>query len=189
MAFDLQRALRRIKPQRFGSTLPRRSRAELAFAGDAPLSGREMLLDTCVYVDVLQGRMPPTVDALLQSRTLNHLSVCIAELVHAFGRLDPKYPGTGAVLDKVSRAVANIPPHRLETANAAVVAEAGILAGLVSRLGGLQPSQEIAALNDATLYLHGLAQGYTVLTRNLRDFDLMNQVLPDGQVLFYEQSP
>jgi hypothetical protein len=27
-----------------------------------------------------------------------------------------------------------------------------------------------------------------VLTRNIHDFDLMNQVLPDGQVLFYERS-
>jgi hypothetical protein len=26
-----------------------------------------------------------------------------------------------------------------------------------------------------------------VLTRNLRDFDVMNQILPDGRVLFYER--
>ena len=64
--------------------------------------------------------------------------------------------------------------------------EAGILAGLVYRLCGLQPGQEIAALNDAILYLHAMANGQTVLTRNIRDFDAMNQILPDGRVLFYE---
>lgn len=141
-----------------------------------------------MYIDVLRDQVPSAVDHLIQTRTLNHLSVCVAELVHLFGRLDPAHSGTKAALEEIEGTVADIPPHRLATASAAVVAEAGILAGLVFRLGGFQPGQEIAALNDATLYLHGLAQGYTVLTRNVRDFDLMNQVLPDGQVLFYEQS-
>ena len=29
--------------------------------------------------------------------------------------------------------------------------------------------------------------GQVILTRNLRDFDLLNQILPDGHVLFYER--
>ncbi len=81
-----------------------------------------------------------------------------------------------------------IPPHRLATATAGVVAEAGILAGLLFRLGGLPPGQEIAALNDAIVYLHALSEGQIVLTRNLRDFDLLNQILPEGRVLFYAAS-
>jgi predicted nucleic acid-binding protein len=32
-----------------------------------------------------------------------------------------------------------------------------------------------------------VANGLTVLTRNARDFDAMNQVLPDGRVLFYDR--
>ena len=52
-----------------------------------------MLLDTCVYIDLLQGRTSATFDALLQVRTLNHLSVCVAELAHGFGRLDPSHTG------------------------------------------------------------------------------------------------
>jgi hypothetical protein len=43
-------------------------------------------------------------------------------------------------------------------------------------------------MNDATLYLHALANGQAILTRNLRDFDVLNQVLPEGEVLFYERS-
>jgi len=65
------------------------------------------------------------------------------------------------------------------------VLEAGILSGLVFRLGGFQPGQEVAALVDATLYVHAQQHGYTVLTRNIRDFDLMNQIVPRGRVLFY----
>jgi predicted nucleic acid-binding protein len=43
----------------------------------------------------------------------------------------------------------------------------------------------VAALNDATIYLHALERGYAALTRNIRDFDLMNQILPEGRVVFY----
>ena len=50
---------------------------------------------------------------------------------------------------------------------------------------GFQPGQEVAALNNATIYLHALERGYVVLTRNLRDFDIMNQIVPSGRVLFY----
>ncbi|HJS87362.1 MAG TPA: hypothetical protein VJ779_18055 [Acetobacteraceae bacterium] len=54
------------------------------------------------------------------------------------------------------------------------------------RLGGFQSGQKIAALNDATIYLHALERGYTVLTRNTRDFDLMNQIIPSGRILFHK---
>jgi predicted nucleic acid-binding protein len=33
--------------------------------------------------------------------------------------------------------------------------------------------------------MHALEHGYTVLTRNIRDFDFMNQIVPPGRVLFY----
>jgi predicted nucleic acid-binding protein len=82
--------------------------------------------------------------------------------------------------------VAAIPAHRLHAASAAVVIKAGILTGLMSRLGAYQPDQLLATLNDATLFLHALASGFVVLTRNLRDFDMMSQILGDGQVMFYD---
>lgn len=76
--------------------------------------------------------------------------------------------------------------HRIEDAvSAGVVLEAGIVSGLVFRLGGFQLGQEVAALNDATIYLHALDRGYTAVTRNICDFDFMNQIIPSGRVLFY----
>jgi hypothetical protein len=86
-----------------------------------------------------------------------------------------------------SSVVAAVPPHRLETAETDVVIEAGILAGLVFRLCGLQAGRKVAALNDAIFYMHALATRRTGLTRNVQDFDLMNQILPEGRILFYEQ--
>jgi predicted nucleic acid-binding protein len=185
--FELRRSLRRIKPHRFTQQVRRRPSTELPFVPMSPAPGQDLLLDTCVYIDVMKGDTPPEVDALLTLRTSNHLAICVAELTHGFGRLDPGHPGTAGVLRTIAHIVAAIPSHRLETAASDVVIEAGILAGLLFRLCGLQTGQEVAALNDAIIYLHAMANGQTVLTRNVRDFDIMNQILPDGRILFYNR--
>ena len=40
-------------------------------------------------------------------------------------------------------------------------------------------------LNDALIFFDARKHGRTVLTRNVADFDLLQQLAPDGQVLFY----
>ena len=82
--------------------------------------------------------------------------------------------------------IEDIPRHRIEDdIGAGLLLEAGTVSGLVFRLGGFQPGQEVAALNDATIYLHALERGYTVLPRNIRDFDFMNQIVLSGLMLLY----
>ena len=186
MSFDLARALRRIKPQRTAGTLRRRSLASLPLVEVAVSAGPELLLDTCVYIDALQGRTSQYVDDLLQARIVNHSTVCLAELTHLFGRLDPTHPGTKGVLREVRQTIEDMPDHRLSAPSAAAVGEAGMLAGLVARLSGSDPGGAPALLNDASLYLQALERGWIVLTRNLRDFDYLDQLLPAGRVLFYE---
>jgi predicted nucleic acid-binding protein len=188
LKFDIRRSLRRIRPERFTAPLSRRPREALPFVPATPQAGLPLLLDICVYIDLLQGRTSAALDALLQVRTLNHLSVCVAELAHGFGRLDPSHAGTAKILKTLADTVADIPPHRLHAPRAGVVVEAGILAGLLFRLGNLPAGRELAALNDATLYLHALEHRFVVLTRNLHDFDIMNQVMPGGRMLFYDAS-
>ena len=166
--------------------MARRGDADLTFAGPADIVGTTLLLDTTVYIDVLEGSTPPEVDAILQMRPLAHVSVVLAELSHNFGRLNPAHPDTPATLRALAAVINDLPLHRVEdNISAGVMLEAGILAGLMYRLGGLQPGRELAALNDAAVFLHALEQGHTVLTRNIRDFDLMQQIVPAGRVLFY----
>jgi predicted nucleic acid-binding protein len=166
--------------------LPHRDDADLEFVAAAALPGPPLLLDTCVYIDGLEGSLPPEVENLLRSRTLMHLSVVLGELSHNFGRLEPWHPRTREHLEELAGMMDDIPRHRIDEAiSAGVIQEAGILSGLVFRLGGFQPGQEVAALNDATIFMHALKHGYTVLTRNIRDFDFMSQIVPPGRVLFY----
>ncbi len=178
--------MRRIRPDRSGGSLLRRGDGELDFAAAAPSTGPPLLLDTCVYIDELEGSLPPQAETLLRVRTLMHLSVVLGELSHNFGRLDPAHRHTRKYLAELAGMIEEIPQHRLDDGvSAGVLLEAGILSGLVFRLGGSQPGQEVAALNDATIYLHTLERGYTVLTGNIRDFDFMNQIVPSGRVVFY----
>lgn len=186
MQLDLARSLRRIKPERTGGRLARRADAELPFAEHASRLGPPLLLDTCVYIDTLEGTLPLEAETLLRTRTLVHLSVVLGELSHNFGRLDPQHKRTRRNLAEVAGVIEDIPKHRLDAAiSAGVLLEAGMLCGLVFRLGGFQPGQEVAALNDATIYLHALDRGYTVLTRNIRDFDFLSQIVPSAQLLLY----
>lgn len=165
--------------------LPRRADAELTFVEAAPAIGPPLLLDSCVHVDALEGSLPAAAEALLRARTVMHLSVVLGELAHNFGRLNPGEPRNAAHPRQLAAVIGAVPRHRLEAPGAGLVLEAGILAGLLFRLRGLQPGREVAALNDATIYLHALERGQVVLTRNIGDFDAMQQLVPAGRVIFY----
>jgi len=148
--------------------------------------GPELLLDTSLYIDVLQGRTPPELDRLLTFRILNHSSVALAELTHLFGRLDPAHPGTRAALRALGDTLGDIPPHRLTSPSVRAFGEAGILAGLAARLTGRAHGAEL--LNDAVLLLHAAETGRTLLTRNVGDFDALQQLEPSAEVLFYRRT-
>ncbi len=186
MRTDLRRSLRRIRPEGWSGTLSRRPDRDLPFVEEATAAGPPLLLDTCVYIDALEGALPDIVERLLLTRTLVHLPMVLAELSHNFGRLDPRDPRTPAHLDLLAGVIGDIPEHRLERdVSPGVLLEAGILSGLLFRLGGVQPGREMAALVDATLFLHALERGFTVLTRNIRDFDFLLRIVPAGRVLLY----
>ena len=160
----------------------------LPFVPEAPDGGPELLLDTCVYIDLLQHRAPETVKRLLVVRLCNHSGIALAELTHLFGRLDPADPRTERVLKELAGVIRNMPPHRLSAPSLTTLGEAGILAGLAARLARIEPGRKQALLNDAALYLQAIEQGHTVLTRNIREFDWFDQLLPNARVLFYHRA-
>ena len=107
MSFDLAAALRRLKPQRRAPQLSRRPDTDLQRLGGHIGPGPELLLDTCVYIDVLQDRAPLALEEILSARIVNHSTVALAELTHLFGRLDPAHPGTRSALRELTDVVAD----------------------------------------------------------------------------------
>jgi predicted nucleic acid-binding protein len=187
LSFDLARALRRLKPAKFSAPLVRRSAEELPFVYSLLHPGPELLLDTTVYIDGLQGRTPHQVGALMALRICNHSSVCVSELTHAFGRLALSHPETANTLARIAETISAMPPHRVSEPTQSSWGTAGMLAGLAFRLGGYQPGQEGKLLNDALIFLQALESGQAVLTGNIRDFDLLNQLLPEGRIILYRR--
>ena len=191
MAFDLGSALRSLKPQRRRAGLERRPDSALSWAGDQPSVGGALLLDTSVYLDVLQGRTPEAVDNLLTYRLCHHSAVCLAELSHVFGRLDPAHPTTKSVLGAVADTIEDIPAHRLHAPDASAWGRAGMLAGLLFRLSHLPKGEghERRFLNDALIFHQAGMLGATVLTGNVGDFDYLSQLVPSVRVIFYRAAP
>jgi hypothetical protein len=185
LSFDLSRSLRRLKPERRSVRLQRRPDAALPFISETSEQGPELLLDACVYIDVMQQRLPEPVKRLRAARHSNHSAVALAELTHPFGRLDPSDSRTANVLARIATAISGIPEHRLSVPSNTVFGEAGILAGIVARLSDVDTAREQALLNDAILYLQAVENGHMVLTRNIREFDYFDQLLPCNRVLFY----
>ena len=109
---DLDRALRRLRPDRRRAAFARRPDDELRFVEHGPPFPAKLLLDTTVYIDQLQGRAGGAVDLVLRACDLWHASVAAAELAIALGRLDPADPRTRRATAQCRRALERIPEHR-----------------------------------------------------------------------------
>jgi len=190
LGFDLSGTLRSLKPQKHSGTIERRVDEYVPWADDEPAIGGAMFLDTSVYLDVLRGRSPDEVDRLLTYRLCHHSSVCLSELTHAFGRLDPTHGSTKAILETLEATIEDIPQHRLHAPDAAVWGQAGVLAGLLFRLSNLPKGEghERRFVNDALVFLQARQLGASVLTGNVRDFDFLTQILPTGRIILYRAS-
>jgi len=184
-AFDFDRAVRWARLDRRIS-LSRRSDGELPFLSSAG-PGQGLLLDTCVYIDRIQGRLPAVVDDLIEARLANHSTIGIAEMMHSVGRLDPADPRTRKAVENIGRAIKLMRPHRLFEPDADIAGRAAMLGGLLSRVQGYRKDDRLRAMNDCILFLQAARLGFTVLSRNIKDFDLLLQLIPTGRVLFYRQ--
>jgi hypothetical protein len=184
--FDLAGALRWARPIIGRETLSRRTAAQLPFV-DAAIAGAPLLLDTTVYIDELQGRTPQNIHDLVRLRQINHSTVALAEMLHTLGRLDPLHPDTTMAANQIATLLGAIRPHRLFQPDADIVGRAAILAGVLCRIQNYAKDDRLRALNDCTVFLQAQKLGYSVLTRNIRDYDYLLQLMPQARVLLYRR--
>lgn len=185
-AFDFDRLLRwaRFAPER---TLSRRPDADLAIIGDSP-PATAVLLDTCVYIDQLHGRAPFTLERLADSSVFCHSTVSLQEMMHSVGALRPDDPRSRQVIAQIRGQLTAIRPHRLFAPDAETSIRAGLLAGIMARVQGYGADRASRTLKDCTLFLQAHKLGLTLLTANIADFDILQQMLRGGRVLFYRRS-
>jgi predicted nucleic acid-binding protein len=182
---ELDRALRRLRPDRRRTAFARRPDAELAFVEHGPPFPTKLLLDTTVYIDELQGRAGAAVELALRACDLWHASVAAAELALALGRLDPADARTRKAAARCRAALERIPGHKVLTPDGVVWCEAGIAAGILARTQGYGRDARLRALNDALILLTARKHGCAVLTRNVADFDVLSQLIGGARAVFY----
>ncbi len=146
------------------------------------------MLDTGVYIHSAAGRLPQDLCRLLDRALLFHCAVALAELAVGIAAADPQGPVWQALRDHYAELFAQIPETRLVMPDAQTFAEAGILAGTLGRLQGYQSHQRTACLADALIFLTATRAGLPVLTANRDDFDLIQQLAPEGRFVFYERA-
>lgn len=177
---------RRVKPQKQLKQLSIRSPGSLVSASDIAGTGRaKLLLDTNVYIYEAGGRLSAEARAAVDQCISFHSSVCIAELMVGIGNADPKHPRWAAKRDHYFELIGTVPDHRLLIPDQEVWAEAGLIAGTLSRTQGFQPYQRKECLNDALIYLSAAKAGISVLTANRDEFDLIQQLAGRGQFVHF----
>lgn len=144
-----------------------------------------MLLDTCVCLDGGKGKLPPGAQRLVAGSPLFHCSVAIAEITYAFGRLDPRHSDTQATLAFLGEVLRRVRVDRTVAPNREAYVEAGIVTGTLVRTQKLGPADRRKLMHDVLVFLTARQIGCPVLTANTKDFDLIQQLAPDGKVVYY----
>lgn len=184
MSFDVDDALRRLKPQRRRRRFQVRDAAGLPLAGGAAPDG-PVLLDSCVYIHAGTSRLPPAAQALLIRRPIFHCAVCIGELAHGLGALRPDDPRSAGRGRFIRDALARIPDHRVLTPDDAIWGMAGMLSGMLARTQDCNEPQRRKLLNDCLILLTARKHGQILLTANIADFDLISQIVGDARLVYY----
>jgi predicted nucleic acid-binding protein len=185
LSSDLERTFRRLKPHKHRRKLQPRHERELSFLGISAEQPRTLLYDTTVYVDILQGRFPDFQETMLRAADAWHSTVAESELASACALIDPGHRNTRSVIKQIIAILNRMPPHRMICPDREVWRDAGILTGTIARLQGIPKSDRRRILNDALIFASARKHGHTVLTRNVVDFDFLQQLDPSGKVAFY----
>jgi predicted nucleic acid-binding protein len=185
LSTDFADSLTRLQSAISRSALRRRLDSALSFASAGVPLPEPILYDTTVYIDVLQGRLPAFVQRELTRLEPWHSAVVESELAYTCGRLEPAHAGTEPIVRQIASVVERWPARRILAPDRGIWREAAILAGILARSHGARDKDRGRTMNDALIFLTAQRHGCTVLTRNLRDFDLLTQLIPGGQVLFY----
>ncbi len=117
-----------------------------------------------------------------------HSPVTEAELAATCGLLDPAHSRTSDIIEQIAAVIDRRPSYRTITPDPKVWREAGVLFCTLARTQGYGREQRRRVLNDALLFATVRKFGCAVLSRNVRDFDLLQQLDSSGKVLFYKVS-
>ncbi len=178
--------MRRRKPEkRVAQLAPRSGRDLVAWTSLTGGGSAVLLLDTNVYINRAAGRLDAALRELIDRAFLFHCSVALAELATGIANADPSRTGWPLLRDYYVALFQAIPASRLVTPEEGVWTDAGMISGMLARTRCFQPHQRKECLNDALIFLTAAKAGIPVLTANRDEFDIIQQIVPEGRFIHY----
>ncbi len=189
MPSDPGELLARYDPAAWTATIAYRARADLPFDAAAVDGAVPVMLDTTVYLDALKPPgLPAAVATLVARNVVLHCSVACAELAVSVGHLDPAHPRTAMHRAPLLEILSRMAPTRIVAPSADAWTEAAIVAGILARTQGYAREARRAVLHDAMILLTAVEARAVLISRNVRDMDLLLRFWPHAKVLLYDRS-
>lgn len=184
MPLDIAALKRRYKPERHLAQRSHRPESELVSAA-AAVGTKQVLIDTTVYIHEVAGRLPHDAEALLDAALRFHSSLAVAEIVSGLSNLHPNSANFERAWAYYQRLFSSIPRNRLLAPDLEILAQAGVISGILARTQNYGRSQLKDLFNDAAIYLTAARLGISLLTANRDDHDLIQQVAGHGAFIYY----
>src|SRR5258708_7156300 len=121
---------------------------------------------------------------MLRATEVWHSPVTEAELAATCSLRDPAHSQTLEIIEQVAAVIDRRPSYPTITPDPEIWRESGMLSGTLAQTQGCGPEQRRRVMNDALLFVSDRKCG-CVFSRNVRDFDLLQQFDPSGKVMFY----
>jgi len=182
-SFDVGRAQRRLKPGKW-TQLPTLPAPGILVATCIGLARTLVLPDTTTYIHSGKKKLPPHAVQWLKW-PVRHSSVALGEVAYPLGRLDPADSRTPARIAYLEEMLAEILPNRIIAPDEDMHLQAGIIMGIIARLKALPAGDHKKHLNDVLIAMTADKIGATVITANVADFMLIQQIVPTLKVAGY----
>jgi predicted nucleic acid-binding protein len=159
----------------------------LPFDAGAIDAAMPVLLDTTVYIDALKPPgLPGPIAALVARNVVLHCAIACAELAVSIGHLDPAHPQTALHRTSLEDILSRMAPARIVAPSADAWTEAALIAGILARTQGYARENRRGLLHDALMLLTAVEANASLISRNIRDMDLLLRLRPDARVLLYD---
>jgi len=173
---EIDELLHRCRVALGKADLPARADSNLSFLADAQVGGERIMLDPCVILDQLQGKLPQDIEERIRPRAIYHSPVVLGELAFPFCRLDPNDPRTLDAVREVRSLLASIGTHWIFDLTQEDTMRGMVLAGCMARILGHNKEERGKAPNDAILAAQASRLGCLIVTRNVGNFNRIGQL-------------
>jgi predicted nucleic acid-binding protein len=167
--------------------IPYRAEASLPFDPAIVTPGATIALDTCAIIDGLKSSLPPLLQSAITQAAVVSSAVVVGELVQGHAVLNPAHPSTAKVAPIIASAIAiaeAIPLQIVPTENHWVEAQAVV--ATIGRCNSFTKDKRRELVMDALFYVSARDADVRIVTANVRDYDLIDQVAKNGKLLFYK---